>query len=368
MAKSTTNQVSYADAVKNNSEAKEKDIVIASVYCPPRFTISADQYEEFLSEFAFWHYNAKHKYWGSRLITTRGRTLFNSIAKMGLRVIPSGEPTYWASDRQKSRTSPEMNTFRKGSSDSKGNSTVHALKLQSDVIQNLRERRCMWRYRLTSKTFDKAYHDGILFKMVNIGFDPSFVKLFKSFFDGRKFCVQISGRLSEYGEVLCGVPQGSVLAPHLYNIFISDFPHDYGLSQSILYADDSLLYAHDESPKMALQRVSLHLAKVDEFYSHWGIKINVAKSSAICLRNASGKCKYTVVPESKELQLMLNGHEIQFKDNIKYLGVNFNVWFIMFVEYLLLEALRFFVNNADRKIMNIPELMIEEYISIVKAA
>ncbi|GBP93968.1 Probable RNA-directed DNA polymerase from transposon BS [Eumeta japonica] len=155
----------------------------------------------------------------------------------------------------------------------KGNSTVHALlKLQSDVIQNLRERRCTVAVSLDiEKAFDKAYHDGILFKMVNIGFDPSFVKLFKSFFDGRKFCVQISGRLSEYGEVLCGVPQGSVLAPHLYNIFISDFPHDYGLSQSILYADDSLLYAHDESPKMALQRVSLHLAKVDEFYSHWKI-------------------------------------------------------------------------------------------------
>ncbi|GBP15703.1 Probable RNA-directed DNA polymerase from transposon X-element [Eumeta japonica] len=81
-------------------------MVIASVYCPPRFTISADQYEEFYKSLgtrflAAGDYNAKHTYWGSRLITPRGRTLFNTITKMGLDVISSGEPTYWPSDRQK---------------------------------------------------------------------------------------------------------------------------------------------------------------------------------------------------------------------------------------------------------------------------
>ncbi|GBP08693.1 Probable RNA-directed DNA polymerase from transposon BS [Eumeta japonica] len=71
-----------------------------------RFTISADQYEEFYKSLgtrflAAGDYNAKHTYWGSRLITPRGRTLFNTITKMGLDVISSGEPTYWPSDRQK---------------------------------------------------------------------------------------------------------------------------------------------------------------------------------------------------------------------------------------------------------------------------
>ncbi|GBP11528.1 RNA-directed DNA polymerase from mobile element jockey [Eumeta japonica] len=96
----------YLQATKICIENCGQDIVIASVYSPPRFTISADQYEEFYKSLgtrflAAGDYNAKHTYWGSRLITPRGRTLFNSIAKMGLDVISSGEPTYWPSDRQK---------------------------------------------------------------------------------------------------------------------------------------------------------------------------------------------------------------------------------------------------------------------------
>ncbi|GBP09857.1 hypothetical protein EVAR_91275_1 [Eumeta japonica] len=59
--------------------------------------------------------------------------------------------------------------------------------------------------------------------------------------------------------LLNGKRSGSVLAPHLYSIFMYDFPHELNDSQGILYADDSLLYAHDESPLVALSRVSSHL-------------------------------------------------------------------------------------------------------------
>lgn len=206
----------------------------------------------------------------------------------------------------------------------KGNSTVHALfRFHTDVIQNLRKQQCTVAVSLDiEKAFDKAYHDGILFKMIKIGFNPSIVKLVKSFFDCRRFCVQINNALSSQGEISCGVPQGSVLAPHLYNIFMYDFPHELNSSKAILYADDSLLYCHDESPSVALQSVELHLRKADEFYSNWGIKINADKSNAICLRNASGKCKYTVVPESKKLKLALNGNEIEFKDSFKLILIN----------------------------------------------
>lgn len=209
----------------------------------------------------------------------------------------------------------------------KGNSTVHALlKFDSDVIQNLRQGKCTLAVSLDiEKAFDKAYQNGILYKMISIGFDASIIKLFKSFFEDRHFCVQIDNMLSDQASVSCGVPQGSVLAPHLYSIFIYDFPHEYNDSKGILCADDSLLYTHDESPVSALQRISSYLQYVDEYYSHWGIKINTSKSHAICIRNASGKCKYTVVPESKNLKLTLNNTEIKIEDSMKYLGVNF-IW------------------------------------------
>lgn len=206
------------------------------------------------------------------------------------------------------------------------NSTSHALlKFQSDVVQNLRSRKCTVAVSLdVEKAFDKAYHDGILFKLIRIGFPPKIVKLIKSFFCDRKFFVLIDKTLSTRGDISCGVPQGSVLAPHLYSILIYDFPHRFNESKGILYADDSLLYAHDESPSIALQRVSLHLEHVQNFYSDWGIKINASKSKALCLRNASGKCKRFVVPQSKNLKLFLNNNEIKFGNSFKYLGITFN--------------------------------------------
>lgn len=171
----------------------------------------------------------------------------------------------------------------------KYHSTSHALlKFQNDVISNLRIGKCTIAVSLDiEKAFDHAYHDGIIFKMINIGFDPIIIKLVQNFFTNRKFCVQLQNEYSEFSEINCGVPQGSILAPHLYNIFIHDFPHELNGATGILYADDSLIYAHGISPKDTLISVSRYLNTINDFYKLWGIKINISKSQAICLRNAS---------------------------------------------------------------------------------
>lgn len=91
----------------------------------------------------------------------------------------------------------------------KGHSTTHALlKFHNDVVNNLRKKRCTIAISLDiENAFDHAYHNGILFKMINIGFDPYIVKLFQSFFTNRKFCVQLQQENSTFGNVNCGVPQ-----------------------------------------------------------------------------------------------------------------------------------------------------------------
>lgn len=105
---------------------------------------------------------------------------------------------------------------------------------------------------------------------------------------------------------------------------MNDFPHNDDNSCGLLYADDSLLYSHNESPLIALNYVKQHLTKVKNFYETWGIKINISKSEAICIRNASGKCRSFVVPESKRLKLNIDGTEIPFKNCFKYLGIEFD--------------------------------------------
>lgn len=134
-----------------------------------------------------------------------------------------------------------------------GHSTQHALlKFHNDVTTNLRSQSCTVAISLDiQKAFDSVSHLGILFKLIQLGVDPFIIKMLKSFFNSRKFMVQIRNTSSSLGHVNSGVPQGSILAPYLFNLFLHDFPHMYQHSKAILYADDCIIYAHNPSPAIA---------------------------------------------------------------------------------------------------------------------
>lgn len=79
---------------------------ISSIYCPPKHPIKCQQFIKYFESLgrrfiAGGDYNAKHTFWGSRLITTKGRELIKSIEDMNLETISTGEPTYWPTDRRK---------------------------------------------------------------------------------------------------------------------------------------------------------------------------------------------------------------------------------------------------------------------------
>lgn len=85
-----------------------RHLTLAAVYCPPRFTLSEDQFINFFNTLgdrfvAAGDYNAKHPYWGSRLVNPKGKQLYNAIIKASnkLSCVSSGRPTYWPTDPRK---------------------------------------------------------------------------------------------------------------------------------------------------------------------------------------------------------------------------------------------------------------------------
>ena len=97
-------------------------------------------------------------------------------------------------------------------------------------------------------------HEILLQKLKGIKFSESTIKWFKSYLSERIFLVNIENKLSDFGKISCGVPQGSILAPLLFLIYVNDMPQAVA-STLFLYADDScILYQHKDVVQIEKRR------------------------------------------------------------------------------------------------------------------
>ena len=90
--------------------------------------------------------------------------------------------------------------------------------------------------------FDTVDYCILLEKLEMCGFDQHTLKWFKSYFEGRRQFTSINGYKSDEREVTCGVPQGSLLGPLLFTLFVNDMPNNVQFCELALYADDTCLF------------------------------------------------------------------------------------------------------------------------------
>ena len=119
-----------------------------------------------------------------------------------------------------------------------------------------------------SKAFDKVWHEGLLFKLERIGISGNLLSLLKSFLSNRFQRVVLNGQCSSWSSVLAGVPQGSILGPLLFLIYINDLPEN--LQSTVkLFADDTLFSTVYE-PNISASQLESDLKKI----SHWAYKFH----------------------------------------------------------------------------------------------
>ena len=93
-----------------------------------------------------------------------------------------------------------------------------------------------------SKAFDKVWHDGLIYKLKSYGVEKNLLNLIQNYLTNRQQRVLLNGRTSKLTNILAGVPQGSVLGPLLFLIYINDLP-DGLKSICKIFADDTSLYS-----------------------------------------------------------------------------------------------------------------------------
>jgi hypothetical protein len=94
------------------------------------------------------------------------------------------------------------------------------------------------------KAFDNTWHHGLLYKVSKLKFSTDLIELIGSFISERKFGVSVEGEMSSPRVMQAGMPQGAVLSPTLFNMYINDAPLTKAVHIS-LFADDTCLYATD---------------------------------------------------------------------------------------------------------------------------
>ena len=122
----------------------------------------------------------------------------------------------------------------------KGHSTQHCLLFMLEKLNKSLDKGLHTGILLTdlSKAFDSISHDLLIAKLNSYGFSKNSLNLLNDYLSGRKQRTKIGDNFSSYREIIYGVPQGSILGPLLFNIYINDlflFSKDFNLAN---YADD----------------------------------------------------------------------------------------------------------------------------------
>ena len=117
------------------------------------------------------------------------------------------------------------------------------------------------------------WHDGLIFKLRQNGVNGSLLKLFESYLRDRKQRVVINSSYSEYLPIESGVPQGSVLGPLLFLIFINDLEKNIK-SNIKFFADDTMLFSVVKNPDICATALNHDLGIIGQWAHQWKMQFN----------------------------------------------------------------------------------------------
>ena len=164
------------------------------------------------------------------------------------------------------------------------------------------------------KAFDTINHDILLSKMEHYGIRGITLKWFKSYLQNRKQFVFLNGVCSDIELINCGVPQGSVLGPLLFLIYINDLPNISKKFTFFLFADDTNIFYETNSKLKLEKNVNKELKKLYTWLIVNRLGLNLDKTKFVIFHPYNK-------PNNLKINLRINKKPIKETQNIKYLGI-----------------------------------------------
>ena len=166
-----------------------------------------------------------------------------------------------------------------------------------------------------SKAFDKVWQDGLLFKLKSNGITGSLIGLIRAFLTDQCQCAVLNRKCSDWKLVTAGVPQGSVLGPLFFLIYINDLVDDLS-SEAKLFADDTSLFTTVYDEAVAADQLDCDLSIISDWTYQWKMQFNLDKNKQAMQVIFSCK-KYKPTHPS----LFFNQSEVATKDEHTHLGM-----------------------------------------------
>ena len=213
---------------------------------------------------------------------------------------------------QKNILSPYQFGFRAG------RSTSHAIFYYvKNIIDGINSKKVTTSVYLDfARAFDSVYFDILLSKLKDMGISNMMRLWIKGYLSNRSVCTKFNGFISSAKNLLCGVPQGSVIGPILFLCYINDitgiaYKHDLQIS---LYADDAVIYQTSVDFMAVQTKMQLALNDILQWCTHNHVNLNISKTKMCCYGTRHFLKNFPI-------KLTLNNTNLVCTSQYTYLGV-----------------------------------------------